>query len=118
MDSDTLNSIGIPAEGCWIRPSWRPVTATTSGAGFTRALEETGQANDRRNLTCSGWSSKSGSNRALVIQPTGGFSGENCDIPRPVTCCAPVPIPEPSASLSLPIGAVGLAGLSMLKGGA
>jgi hypothetical protein len=52
----------------------------------------------------------------LIPEASGGIGRDGCHEPRPVACCKPTPIPEPSASLSLPIGAMGLVGLSMLKG--
>lgn len=119
MDSDTLNPTGIPVEGAWLRPSWRPVTATTSGAGFTMALDESGVKSDPARLSCNGWISASSNSTGLALRgASGGFNPENCSQSRPVTCCKPTPVAEPSASLSLPVGAVCLAGLSMLKGGA
>ena len=114
MNSDTLNPIGIPAVGGWIRPSWRPFAM---GAGSPLGLDESGQNAEPTSLSCNGWTVNAGQT-GLTLTPIGGIGKRLCIEMRPVTCCAPVPIPEPSASLSLPIGAAGLAGLSMLKGGA
>jgi len=108
MDSDTLNPSGIPADGAWLRPSWR-------GFSEGRALDESGVARALPDLACEGWNNTAP--EGLILTPNGSFGHESCATARPVTCCAPVPIPEPAASLSLPIGAMGLAGLSMLKGG-
>ena len=113
MDSDTLNPSGIPVDGAWLRPSWRGFAGATSRL----ALDETGVEASSRELTCIWWGDNNNSFRGLVLDAGGGFARRSCDVQRPVTCCAPVPVAEPSASLSLPIGTVGLAALAALKGG-
>ncbi len=107
MDSDTLNFNAIPVTGCWIRPSWRPIGGSS--------LDESGVAGGALSMSCVAWTATSGSN-GLTLQPEGSFSTQFCGTSRPVACCKPFPVPAPSASLSLPIGVMGLVGLSMLKG--
>jgi hypothetical protein len=105
MDSDTLNLLAIPAGGCWVRPSW------VGSVGS----DESGLNGNPGSLSCQ-------SGTALILDAKGRFATSGCSTdngaPLPVACCKPTPIPEPSASLSLPMGALGLVGLSMMKGGA
>ena len=111
MDSDTLNPSGIPVDGAWLRPSWRGF----SGTGGI-ALDESGVRGEvGSNLSCQSWTAVS-DNNGLTVTPGGSFAQDICATARPVACCKPTPVPTPSASLSLPIGALGLVGLSMLKG--
>jgi hypothetical protein len=112
MDSDTLNPNGIPMDGCWLRPSWRP---HTNGDNIILALDESGVVGAPSSLTCGGWRN---AGLGLTIQPDGSFTLRSASETRPVACCKPTPVAEPSAALSLPIGAMGLVGLSMLKGSA
>ena len=108
MDSDTLNALAIPAEGCWVRPSWR------LKYDYGTVVDESGVEGAPRHLTCWGWSSEGSA--ALALQSDGSFKALSCRVDaRPVACCKPTPVPEPSASLSLPLG---LLALSMMKGGA
>ena len=121
MDSDTLIFSAIPAEGCWVRPSWRPISAGST-------MDESGTTGSPGPLTCLSWTSANGG-PALVLAPTGSvttqypnpsvpgnFIQTTCDVVRPVACCKPTPIPTPTSSLGVPIGALGLVGLSMLRG--
>jgi hypothetical protein len=108
LESDTLDFNAIPAEGCWIRPTFVP--------GGSSAADMTGLTDPPEGLTCQGWTNVAES--GVSLRPNGGFQETSCTLVAPVACCAPTPIPEPQASLSLPIGAVGLAGLSMMRGGA
>jgi hypothetical protein len=118
MDSDTNNLNAIPAVGCWVRPSWRP------NGGSSSTLDESGLSFTSSSMTCNAWTRADSGQTGLLLGPEGsmrvydqgtGFEAQ-CDIPRSVACCKPTPVPAPSASLSLPIGTMGLLGLSMLKG--
>ncbi|MEZ4330443.1 MAG: hypothetical protein R3F35_01720 [Myxococcota bacterium] len=118
LESDTLNPNEIPAQGCWVRPSWAP-----NGQGF---LDESGSATSAASMTCFGWMSNNPGVYGLALSPTGSlgwFPHPNsepnaCSQARPVACCKPTPVPAPSASLSIPVGTMGLVWLSMLKGAA
>ena len=114
MDSDTLNPIGIPVNGAWLRPSWRGFAKPTTSFDAVRALDESGVQAQPVDLTCKNWLNNF--DRGLILA-SGGFSSGTCDVQRPVTCCAPVPVAEPSASLALPLGTAWLAGLAAMKGG-
>jgi hypothetical protein len=119
LDSDTLNLNAIPADGCWIRPSWRP----TGGAN---SVDESGLYGDLNRMSCGGWGSTtaggglilSGSNALPSnpgIVPIGTFRTADCSEARSVACCKPTPVPSPTSSLMLPIGVSGLAALSLIK---
>jgi hypothetical protein len=111
LESLTLDLAAIPAAGCWIRP----ISEATLN----------GYVQDVPNVlagSCEGWKNAQSNWFGLVLLDTGGLEGgENngalCSVPRSVACCKPTPIPEPQASLGLPIGAVTLAALSIVKGG-
>jgi hypothetical protein len=119
--SDTLNPNAIPTAGAWIRPSWNPHSSEGLFGTDVVGLDETGVYGDAsKHLTCRGWTTKSSGNSGLVVanQPgitIGGFENGQCTEARPVACCKPTPVPAPTSSLSLPIGAGALAGLSMVK---
>jgi len=120
LDSDTLNLNGIPSSGCWVRPSWRSI----STASFSSlALDESGVSGevapgsgDNDTFTCRGWTNDF--RNGLSLLPTGGFQRQLCSVARSVACCAPTPIPSPTSSLSIPIGAGALVGLASMRGGA
>lgn len=115
LESDTLNPNAIPPDGCWARPSWAP-----NGIGV---LDESGSyASAATTLSCQSWTSNGAGSSGLALMPNGSIGwfsqagGQiSCDQSRPVACCKPTPVPTPSASNSLPIGAAGLLGLSFLK---
>ena len=120
MDSDTLNLNAIPVNGCWVRPTFQPVA--TGNTIYTPSLDVSGAflvgtsgTNFPDDFSCNGWSEASSSSRGLTLTGSGGFGKQNCSDARPVACCKPTPIPEPSASLSLPVGVMGLAGLAAMK---
>ncbi|MBW2501181.1 MAG: hypothetical protein JRF61_28195 [Deltaproteobacteria bacterium] len=115
MDSDTLDPNAIPERGCWVRPSWHPISTATEK---TRALDESGLSRDPAELSCKGWSSNAS---GLYLHPDGKFEVGGCgsqDKARAVACCKPIPVAEPITLFSIPIGAGALAGLAGGKGGA
>jgi hypothetical protein len=121
MDSDTLNPNSIPAVGCWLRPSWRPVAssqATIDGL----ALDETGMARIPSDMSCIGWTIGGGGVitdvRGLILGPPNRNNLGACTQARPVACCKPIAVGEPQASMMLPTGVGMLAMLSMMKGDA
>ena len=101
LDSDTLSVGAVPEPGCWVRPTWRPIAYGSAGE---KALDESGRAGTAEGLSCAGWASANPSVWGLVLQASGGFKPLNCDIQRPVACCAPTPVPEPASPVSLFIG--------------
>ena len=108
LNSDSLNFNAIPAGGCWLRPSW----ALAAGSV---AVDESGYSAGPSGLACLGWN---GVGQGLHLKDTGSIDQTGCTTILPVACCKPTPVPAPTSSLTLPIGAAALAGLSMLKGGA
>jgi hypothetical protein len=114
LDSDTHNFNAIPTTGCWIRPVFQPFQ---NGGNIPLALDASGsQPREPTELTCLAWSGGHPSVSGLTLDANGAFLSTPCDVPRAVACCKPTPVPAPSASLSLPIGTMGLLRLSMLKG--
>lgn len=117
LESNTL----IPDIGeCWVRAVFQPIATGSPGVATMDAsgvyLDGLSASTSPENFTCDGWSSDSSNASALVLKPSGGFAVRGCGTNRPVSCCAPVPVPEPSASLSIPAGAIGLMLLSSLRG--
>jgi hypothetical protein len=116
LESNTL----VPDIGeCWVRPIFQPVatgtlpTATLDASGVF--LDGLSIGMGPENFTCNGWSTNSSSVNALTMKPSGGFEIKPCAGNRAVACCAPVAVPEPAASLSIPVGAMGLVLLSSLR---
>jgi hypothetical protein len=119
--SDTLNPNAIPAQGCWVRPSWR-----WSAGNGDAVFEDTGTAQSAYNLSCSGWRIASTASFGLTLLPSGTFAPpqtvpdppERCSVSKPAACCKPIAVGETQASLMLPTGVGALAMLSLLRGGA
>jgi hypothetical protein len=109
MDSDTLNLNQIPVEGCWLRPSWRPLQYAN---GAQWALDESGRIADPHRLSCVGWIAGPDSNVTGLALTQIGVTLAACVEARPVACCKPTPVPAPTSSLTLPIGAASLASLA------
>lgn len=111
MQSDTLNLNDVPAPGCWMRPVFSPLGSSPHllDAGGAQASAGDG------NLSCLGWRGTVG--LGLTLTQDGALHPQICGEVRSVACCAPTPVPSPTSSLSLPVGAAGLAGLYLLKGG-
>jgi hypothetical protein len=117
LESNTL----IPdIRECWVRAVFQPVATGTLPAATLDSsgvfLDGLSRSTGPENFTCNGWSTNSSNVNALVLKPSGGFQVRGCGGNRPVACCAPVPVPEPAASLSIPVGAMGLMLLSSLRG--
>jgi hypothetical protein len=68
-------------------------------------------------MSCAAWSVGSNNNGiyGLVLNSGGGFQSMTCQTARAVACCKPQPVPAPTSSLMRPIGASGLAALSLMK---
>lgn len=112
LESTTINPNDIPVEGCWIRPTYQPVGPASS----LNLVDVSGVAGGTSDpMTCGGWR---GAGSGLSLLQLGAIVKSPCSEFRPVACCKPTPIPAPTSSLGLPIGTLGLVGLSMMKGGA
>jgi hypothetical protein len=104
---------------CWVRPIFQPIG---NGLSSTVVLDATGVYLDGvsggeqpKDFTCNGWTTNNSSRNGLVLKVSGGFQVKGCGGNRPVACCAPIPVAEPSASLSIPTGVLGLALLSISR---
>jgi hypothetical protein len=98
----------------------RPVFVSTSGIGGAE-VDVSGVKGDSQYMSCYGWNDSTINYSGMTVTTAGAIrfsdvmgNGLRCDVPRRVACCKRVP--EPSAALSLPIGALGLAGLAAMKG--
>lgn len=117
LESNTL----VPDIGeCWVRAVFQPVATGSLPAATMDAsgvfLDGLSGSTGPENFTCNGWTSNSSNLNALVLKPSGGFQVRGCGTNRPVSCCAPVPVPEPTASQSIPAVAIGLMLVSSLRG--
>jgi hypothetical protein len=110
LSSDTLNPAAIPSSGAWLRPTWVGGTPTDeSGRTSNQGFEA---------LSCGGWF---GNNTGLTLLPGGKFGTAGCSItngtPLPATCCKPIAVGEPQASMMLPAGIGALAVISAFRVG-
>jgi len=115
LESDTHNLLDIPSTGCWIRPVFQPFGGNLSTTG-AKALDASGLLADPNELTCLWWTGGLSAYRGLVLGDSGSFARLSCDVPRSVACCKPTAVPEPSAALSVPVGAAWLIGLATFRG--
>jgi hypothetical protein len=98
--------VGNPDEKAWVRPVYQPTGSISridvSGASSVEA--------------CEGWSAGNGYYGLVVQLDTGSFYAElmECNIPNKVTCC--IPVPEPSASLTIPSGVAMVFAMAKLRG--
>lgn len=116
LESDTLTP---NVDECWVRPIFQPIG---NGLASTVVLDATGVYLDGesggkqpQNFTCNGWTTNDSGRNGLVLKVSGGFQVKACGGNRPVACCAPIPVAEPSASLSIPTGVMGLVLLSSMR---
>lgn len=111
METVVLPSSLPPNTSGWVRPVFVP---TGSGSGFV--IDAGGEQSS--DLSCRGWSTSYSGNSGLVVDDDGRISTQNysshCNQARPVACCKPVPLPEPSALL---LNGTGLAALWLLSTG-
>jgi hypothetical protein len=101
---------GSPGELSWVRPVFQPI-ATGNTNRF--AGDASGLMIQPADLTCIGWSN-TGPNGMTLDLSTGSFGTNACTDALKVTCC--IPVPEPSASLTIPSGAGMLLVLAKLRG--
>lgn len=94
----------------WVRPTFQPT-------GLSVTLDVSGAAsNANGSLSCGGWSFDAPTNLGLAVLGDGRLGvATTCDLVHPVACCAPVPLPEPSAALLQGTGVAALALLSRLR---
>ena len=103
----------------WITASLQPaVPGSTAAPGQTIGTDASGVTRDPNTFSCRGWKTAIGADFGLGISPSGKFDELTCDIARPVACCALIPIPEPPTSMLLPSGALAVACLGLMRGGA
>jgi hypothetical protein len=117
LQSDNLNPNAIPPEDCWVRASIAGFA--TGGSINFYAIDASGAFASASGLTCGQWGADTSptAGNGLVLSDDGRFRTALCSESRPAACCKPTPVGEPISSLTIPIGAGALAGLSMLKGG-
>lgn len=105
---ETVNPpvVGNPGDTAWVRPTISP------GSNVSVSLVDV--SGQEGGLGCLGWSETEA--QGLTVQlDTGSFKADtSCAITLKVACC--IPVPEPSASLTIPSGAAMLFALSKLRG--
>jgi hypothetical protein len=109
---NTVNppTVGSPGERAWVRPVFQPMD---TGSTSSRTLDASGVWSSSGGLTCDSWTNPNG--RALTIDlGIGSFWVQDCDIALKIACC--IPVPEPSAALSIPSGAAMVLALAKLRG--
>ena len=104
---DTVNPpiVGSPGEVAWVRPVFVAADYNTNPVDISGNYA----------LQCLGWSIEGSGNNGLTLHlDTGSFdSTRSCTSATRVACC--IPVPEPSASLSIPSGVGMLFALSKLR---
>jgi hypothetical protein len=98
-----------------VRPSFQPIASGTTSA---KALDASGYEAAAYNMNCGGWSFSSPSFTGVQVTPDGSFPSFSqdltaCDVAMPVACCRRVP--EPTASLMLPVGGLACLGLAKAR---
>jgi hypothetical protein len=112
---EVLNTIVWPPleADAWVRP------VIVSGDSSSNT-DVSGVGGGARRLSRDGWADSTKNTSGITVTTSGAMTTLvpggtlTCDELRRVACCKRVP--EPSAALSLPIGAMGLAGLAAMKG--
>jgi hypothetical protein len=109
---ETINppTLGSPGEVAWVRPVFQPVASSYTGP---IAIDVSGIGTESAYMTCRGWRYEDHSGLALYLV-TGQFTTNECTSALKVTCC--IPVPEPSAALSIPSGAAMVLALAKLRG--
>jgi hypothetical protein len=109
---ETVNPpiLGILGERAWVRPTFQPLA---TGSTTRWSVDASGLANTSGSFTCDGWENESA--RGLTIDlGVGAFRTIDCDTALKVACC--IPVPEPSAALTIPSGAAMVLALAKLRG--
>lgn len=100
---------GAAARMCTSLEVSQTVVVPSGLSGDAWVLPRADVASATENESCNGWSAQSGAQGSitgLAVDASGGFPGGRCDIARSVSCCAPVPLPEPTSSLMQGTGAL------------
>jgi len=118
---EVLQTVVIPgglSGAAWVRPVFEPLAVTSSGSGASilYAADASGVSAAAPNLACAGWS-EGVITAGLIVDALGHFSGASCSSIRPVSCCAPIPLPEPTSMLMNGVGFAAVVLLSSSKGG-
>jgi hypothetical protein len=111
---ETLNSpiAGSSGERAWIRPEFKPVAYGGTSSRAT-VVDASGIGTDSGGFTCQAWADPSYYGLTVELA-VGSFQLRSCEEVRKVACC--IPVPEPSASLSIPSGAAMVLALAKLRG--
>jgi len=107
--SEILNTATVPqglAGPAWVRPS---LHLAVNG----NVLDVSGVWQGFTDFSCGGWSLLT--NRGLSVDGTGSYGTQLCNTYRPIACCHPVVVPEPTAAVGLAAGAAALAALGQGK---
>ena len=117
---EVMNTVAMPVlpeeTQAWARPTFVPVASGAAGSAY--GLDQSGMLSGDLTsgfdiMTCLGWTTSSFSRSGLTVSSVGQVTTESCDTAQPVACCARIiVVPEPSASLQLGTGILGLAALS------
>ncbi len=108
---ETINPpvVGDPGELAWVRPTYQPT-------GTTNMWDISGQTVES---TCASWSRTIGNGFAVTLDK-GAFTGNGdgtspaCSTSLRIACC--IPVPEPSAAVTIPSGAAMVFALAKLRG--
>ncbi len=97
--------VGNPGEMAWVHPVYQAVSTSLIDVSGARDVG-----------TCAGWREVNFYEGFVVQLDTGSFYSQfmQCNIPNKVTCC--IPVPEPSASLTIPSGVAMVFAMAKLRG--
>ena len=110
--SEILNTATVPqglVGPAWVRPVWQHDTSAGQ-------LDDSGVRGDSGQLTCYSGTLSGFNASGLTVGENGSFEVLPCETPRPIACCHPVVVPEPSASLGLSTGVFALLALNATRG--
>ncbi len=99
--------VGSAGELAWVKPAPQPY-----GNSFD-ALDASSIPMAMSEYTCEAWSTTNAAGFVVKLED-GMFEVQSCQFPSRVTCC--IPVPEPSASLTIPSGVGMLFVLAKLRG--
>ncbi len=110
---ETLNPpiAGSSGERAWVRPEFIPV-AYSGTISEAIVADISGEWSSPNGLTCKAWLDPSGSGLTVELS-AGSFQTRDCEEALKVACC--IPVPEPSAALSIPSGAAMVLTLAKLR---
>jgi len=110
---ETINPplVGDPGELAWVRPTYQPTGGTTPQWDISGQSVAT---------TCFGWSKNLPDYYGFAMTLDKGtftgndFTGPTCSTSLRIVCC--IPVPEPSAAVTIPSGAAMVFALAKLRG--